>query len=335
MAAIEDGRSASPSRVVVGDEIHPTPVVRSEMGAIVFNPTWTVPTSIVVDEFLPKLRPTRAVPRRQRHRHPRPARVTRTASRSTGRRSRRTRFPFRLAAAARRLEPARPDALRDPEPVRRLSPRHAAAGAVPARRPGARATAACASSGPAVLAAPSCWPVSRRPPRRPHARRRRCGPQRRDGRPAAARVPPLLATACRRRGSPPAVDDPYDRDARVAAGWPAPRSPPRSRWGRPISGSGQAAGTSAGERPPALLTAGRCCASPLLGGDRALGAPGPAEGDPESEPRALAFRNLPRARASTSSTERTASWTTGAARDRLGPPTTSGPARRGRWIGGS
>ena len=26
------------------------------MGAIVFNPTWTVPTSIAVDEFLPKLR---------------------------------------------------------------------------------------------------------------------------------------------------------------------------------------------------------------------------------------------------------------------------------------
>ena len=44
------------SRVVVGDELHPTPVVRAEVGAIVFNPPWTVPTSIVVDEFLPKLR---------------------------------------------------------------------------------------------------------------------------------------------------------------------------------------------------------------------------------------------------------------------------------------
>ena len=44
------------SRVVVGDELHPTPVVRSDLGAIVFNPPWTVPTSIVVDEFLPKLR---------------------------------------------------------------------------------------------------------------------------------------------------------------------------------------------------------------------------------------------------------------------------------------
>jgi murein L,D-transpeptidase YcbB/YkuD len=31
-------------------------VVRSDLGAIVFNPPWTVPTSIVVDEFLPKIR---------------------------------------------------------------------------------------------------------------------------------------------------------------------------------------------------------------------------------------------------------------------------------------
>ena len=56
MTVIEDGKVRLASRVVVGDELHPTPVVRSELGAIVFNPTWTVPTSIVVDEFLPKLR---------------------------------------------------------------------------------------------------------------------------------------------------------------------------------------------------------------------------------------------------------------------------------------
>jgi murein L,D-transpeptidase YcbB/YkuD len=56
LAVIENGRVRLTSRVVVGDELHPTPVVRSEVGAIVFNPPWTVPTSIVVDEFLPKLR---------------------------------------------------------------------------------------------------------------------------------------------------------------------------------------------------------------------------------------------------------------------------------------
>jgi L,D-transpeptidase YcbB len=56
LVVIEDGQVRLTSRVVVGDELHPTPVVRSEVGAIVFNPPWTVPTSIVVDEFLPKLR---------------------------------------------------------------------------------------------------------------------------------------------------------------------------------------------------------------------------------------------------------------------------------------
>lgn len=56
LALVEDGRVRLASRVVVGDELHPTPVVRSEVGAIVFNPPWTVPTSIAVDEFLPKLR---------------------------------------------------------------------------------------------------------------------------------------------------------------------------------------------------------------------------------------------------------------------------------------
>jgi murein L,D-transpeptidase YcbB/YkuD len=56
LAVVEDGRVRLTSRVVVGDELHFTPVVRSEVGAIVFNPPWTVPTSIVVDEFLPKLR---------------------------------------------------------------------------------------------------------------------------------------------------------------------------------------------------------------------------------------------------------------------------------------
>jgi murein L,D-transpeptidase YcbB/YkuD len=56
LTVVEDGRVRLASRVVVGDELHPTPVVRAEVTAVVLNPTWTVPTSIVVDEFLPKLR---------------------------------------------------------------------------------------------------------------------------------------------------------------------------------------------------------------------------------------------------------------------------------------
>jgi murein L,D-transpeptidase YcbB/YkuD len=56
LAVVDEGRVRLTSRVVVGDELHPTPVVRAEVGAVVYNPPWTVPTSIVVDEFLPKLR---------------------------------------------------------------------------------------------------------------------------------------------------------------------------------------------------------------------------------------------------------------------------------------
>jgi murein L,D-transpeptidase YcbB/YkuD len=56
LTVVEGGRLQLASRVVVGDELHPTPVVRAEVGAVVLNPTWTVPTSIVVEEFLPKLR---------------------------------------------------------------------------------------------------------------------------------------------------------------------------------------------------------------------------------------------------------------------------------------
>ena len=136
IAVVEDGRVRLASRVVVGDELHPTPVVRSELGAIVFNPPWTVPTSIVVDEFLPKLR---ANPRfladndiviLDRREDPYGLAIDWTAVPTDA-------IPVPAPAAPRRLEPAGPDALRHTEPLRRLPPRHAPAGALPARRPGA------------------------------------------------------------------------------------------------------------------------------------------------------------------------------------------------------
>lgn len=43
-------------RVVVGKEIHKTPVFTSEIKYIVFNPTWTIPYSIASKETLPKLK---------------------------------------------------------------------------------------------------------------------------------------------------------------------------------------------------------------------------------------------------------------------------------------
>jgi L,D-transpeptidase YcbB len=43
------------SRVVVGDIKHPTPVLNSAIGSVLFNPAWTVPSSIVRAEFQPRL----------------------------------------------------------------------------------------------------------------------------------------------------------------------------------------------------------------------------------------------------------------------------------------
>jgi murein L,D-transpeptidase YcbB/YkuD len=44
------------TRVVVGRPYHQTPVFRSEMKYIVFNPTWTVPYSIATKETLPRVK---------------------------------------------------------------------------------------------------------------------------------------------------------------------------------------------------------------------------------------------------------------------------------------
>ena len=44
------------TRVVVGKTYHKTPVFRSSMKYVVFNPTWTVPYSIATKEMLPKIK---------------------------------------------------------------------------------------------------------------------------------------------------------------------------------------------------------------------------------------------------------------------------------------
>jgi murein L,D-transpeptidase YcbB/YkuD len=56
LAVIDAGRPVLASRVVVGDREHPTPVVETRIMRVVFNPPWTVPLSIAVEEFLPRLR---------------------------------------------------------------------------------------------------------------------------------------------------------------------------------------------------------------------------------------------------------------------------------------
>jgi murein L,D-transpeptidase YcbB/YkuD len=59
LQVIAEGRAALTSRVVVGDVRHPTPVVQARLEAIILNPPWNVPASIVVQEILPRLRENR------------------------------------------------------------------------------------------------------------------------------------------------------------------------------------------------------------------------------------------------------------------------------------
>ena len=54
--AVENGAVARRYVAVVGDPEHPSPTVEARIGAINFNPTWTVPTSIIRKEIIPKMR---------------------------------------------------------------------------------------------------------------------------------------------------------------------------------------------------------------------------------------------------------------------------------------
>ena len=242
MAVIEDGKVRLASRVVVGDELHPTPVVRSELGAIVFNPTWTVPTSIVVDEFLPKLR---ANPRfladndiviLDRREDPYGVAIDWTAVPTT-------RFPFRLQqrpggwnplGRMRFATPNRFDVYLHDTPLPELFQRDDRAlshGCVRVER--ARELAALVLAG--------------QPTGRPDALTRAMAP----GAPSVVTVARPLpvyllywTAFVDDEGRLQLVGDPYDRDARVAAGLArvsvvAARPDGAGR----ISGSGQAAGT--------------------------------------------------------------------------------------------
>src|SRR5690348_4723311 len=55
LALYRDGKVALVSRVVVGDPNHPTPVLGSAISSVLFNPPWTVPSSIVRKEIQPRL----------------------------------------------------------------------------------------------------------------------------------------------------------------------------------------------------------------------------------------------------------------------------------------
>lgn len=56
MHVIRDGKIVWTTDVIVGDPENKTPVFRSTLKNLVFNPTWTVPQSIASKELLPKIK---------------------------------------------------------------------------------------------------------------------------------------------------------------------------------------------------------------------------------------------------------------------------------------
>lgn len=56
LKVVENGQQVFTSKVIVGTRRHPTPVLESQLETVIFNPPWTVPSSIALNEILPKLR---------------------------------------------------------------------------------------------------------------------------------------------------------------------------------------------------------------------------------------------------------------------------------------
>lgn len=52
----DEGRLALSLKTIVGSLNHPTPMLRSELRAVIVNPVWNVPASIIRNEILPRLR---------------------------------------------------------------------------------------------------------------------------------------------------------------------------------------------------------------------------------------------------------------------------------------
>jgi murein L,D-transpeptidase YcbB/YkuD len=53
---IDHGEASLVMRAIIGAEDHPTPALRARVNAVLFNPAWTVPASIVTNEILPRLK---------------------------------------------------------------------------------------------------------------------------------------------------------------------------------------------------------------------------------------------------------------------------------------
>ncbi|MFZ1962517.1 MAG: L,D-transpeptidase family protein [Roseiarcus sp.] len=53
--AVEDGRVVRRYVAIVGDVEHPSPEIAARISVVNLNPTWTVPTSIIKNEIIPKM----------------------------------------------------------------------------------------------------------------------------------------------------------------------------------------------------------------------------------------------------------------------------------------
>jgi murein L,D-transpeptidase YcbB/YkuD len=55
LTVYDDGMPGIGMRAIVGQDVHPTPVLTAEMNAVLFNPPWNIPISIMKKEILPHL----------------------------------------------------------------------------------------------------------------------------------------------------------------------------------------------------------------------------------------------------------------------------------------
>jgi murein L,D-transpeptidase YcbB/YkuD len=56
MYVVKDGKTIHSAKIVVGKPVYATPIFSADLQSIVFNPEWTVPSTIIREDLLPRLR---------------------------------------------------------------------------------------------------------------------------------------------------------------------------------------------------------------------------------------------------------------------------------------
>ena len=126
--AVENGRVAHRYVAIVGDAEHPSPEISAHISVINLNPTWTVPTSIIKKEIIPRMQtdPGYLDPRENPHPRRRRARDRSEIDRL----EQRARGQLHPAPGFRRRQFARLDPHRHAQQARGLHARHALEAAV-------------------------------------------------------------------------------------------------------------------------------------------------------------------------------------------------------------